>query len=137
MLCDGAYLDNEKLQKYLLKNIVDYHIRKAQLLSLQGTFMDVQNIQVKASHSIWYNWKVRHELVKFTLKARLNILPVNFVTNIWNCENSPCCFLCNHQTESVAHVVNSSAKFKNFYSIRLQDVQGLPGCTRDVHRISH
>ena len=44
------------------------------------------------------------------------ILPVNFVTNIWNCENSPRCFICNHQTESVAHVVNSCAEFKNFYS---------------------
>ena len=118
VLCDGAYLDNEKLQKRLLKHTIKYHIRKARSLSLQGNFIDVQNIQVKASHSIWFNWKVMDVLVKFTLKARLNILPVNFITNIWHCENSPRCFLCNHQTESVAHVVNSCAEFKNFYSRR-------------------
>ena len=73
-------------RKRSLKHTVNYHIRKARSLSLQGDFIDVQNTQVKDSHSIWYNWKVMDELVKFTLKARLNILPVNFITNIGNCE---------------------------------------------------
>ena len=107
------------LQKKLYKCFIDKEIEKANDLSIQGNFIGLNGIQVKASHSILYNWSVNDELVKFTIKARLNILPTNFTTHIWNRENDPNCpFGCN-RSESMAHVLNGCFRvFKNFYSRR-------------------
>ena len=57
-------------------------------------------------------------LVRFCLKARLNILPTNFTKHIWNKENNPACTFCNNDTESMAHVLNGCRQFQNYYSSR-------------------
>ena len=66
---------------------------------------------MKASHSIFNNWKVNDKLIKFVAKARLNIS--------WNRDNNPLCpFGCN-KTESMAHLLNGCQRtFGNFYSRR-------------------
>ena len=61
---------------------------------------------------------VSDELIKFTVKARLNILPTNFTLFIWDRKKDPKCTLCSHSTESIAHVLNSCKIFKNFRSRR-------------------
>ena len=47
-------------------------------LSLQGAFLQIQNVDEKISNTIHYNWKLNNELLIFCVKARLNILPTNF-----------------------------------------------------------
>ena len=58
--------------------ILEKQLVKAQSLSLQGSFFLLDNIDNKNSHTIYYNWNVSDELIKFIVKARLNILPTNF-----------------------------------------------------------
>ena len=57
-------------------------------------------------------------LFSFTVKARLNILPTNFTLHIWDREKDPACLLCHHPCESMAHLLSSCPKFKNFRSRR-------------------
>ena len=91
----------------------------AKSLSLQGNYLGMENISPKISHSILYNWKLNDQLLIFCVKARLNILPTNFTTYIWNRDNDPRCPFCKHCTESMAHLLNGcQTGFKNFYSKR-------------------
>ena len=46
---------------------------------LQRTFLQIQNVHEKISNIIHYNWKLNDELLIFCVKARLNILPTNFI----------------------------------------------------------
>ena len=86
-------------------------------LSLQGTLLQIQNVDEKISNTIHYNWKLNDELLTFFVKARLNILPTNFTLYIWNRDNDPRCQFCNQCTESMAHLLNGcQSEFGNFYS---------------------
>ena len=86
-------------------------------LSLQGTLLQIQNVDEKISNTIHYNWKLNNELLIFCVKARLNILPTNFTLYIWNRDNDPRCQFCNQCTESMAHLLNGcQSEFGNFYS---------------------
>ena len=86
-------------------------------LSLQGTLLQIQNVDEKISNTIHYNWKLNDELLTFFFKARLNILPTNFTLYIWNRDNDPRCQFCNQCTESMAHLLNGcQSEFGNFYS---------------------
>ena len=107
------------LQKRIYKCFIEKELEKATELSLQGNFIGLKDIQLKSSHSLLYNWSVNDELVRFTIKARLNILPTNFTTYIWKRDNNPNCpFGCKH-TESMAHLLNGCfTTFKNYYSRR-------------------
>ena len=88
-------------------------------LTLQGAFLQIQNVDEKISNTIHYNWKLNDELLIFCVKARLNILPTNFTLYIWNGDNGPRCHFCYHCTESMAHLLNGCrAEFGNFYSRR-------------------
>ena len=88
-------------------------------LSLQGAFLQIQNVDEKISNTIHYNWKLNNELLIFCIKATLNILPTNFTLYIWNRDNDPGCQFCNYCTESMAHLLNGChAEFGNFYSTR-------------------
>ena len=88
-------------------------------LSLQGAFLQIQNVDEKISNTIHYLWKLIDELLIFRVKARLNILSTNFTLYIWNRDNDPGCQFCNHCTESMAHLLNGChAEFGNFYSKR-------------------
>ena len=75
-------------------------------LSLQGAFLQIQNVDEKISNTIHYNWKLNDELLTFFVKARLNILPTNFTLYIWNRDKDPRCQFCNHCTESMTHLLN-------------------------------
>ena len=110
--------ESKTLQKRLFKITTTKRIEKAKSLVLQGNFIQLPGIIAKASHSIYYNSKINDDLVKFCLKARLNILPTNFTKFIWNRENNPACSFCKHATETVAHVLNGCKRFRNFYSSR-------------------
>ena len=76
------------------------------------------DVQLKSSHSIFYNWKVSDLLVKFAIKARLSLLPTNFTKLVWNRDNDPSCPFCHQHTESVAHLMNKCKEFHIFYSRR-------------------
>ena len=116
---EGETFDENNLNKILYKKIVDGICEHTKTLSLQGPFLDMNHVDPKISNTIHYNWSVNDELVTFLTKARLNILPVNFIKYIWNRDNDPKCTFCNHKTESMAHVLNGCKnQFKNYYSRR-------------------
>ena len=73
---------------------IDRDLQKSKELRIQGPFLGLNDIQIKASHSIFYNWNVSDDLVRFAIKARLSLLPTNFTTHIWNRTNDPCCPFC-------------------------------------------
>ena len=91
--CEGEiYITN--IRNVLIKRIVKKNLQRAEKLVMQGTFMTMKNIQIKVSHSVLYNWSISDILVKFCLKARLNILPTAYTKYLWNNENDPLCKLC-------------------------------------------
>ena len=84
VIYNGMVLPNHNLQNKLFDLCIRRDLANAESLTLQGPFFCLKNVNMKASHSIFYNWKVNDELIKFVAKARLNILPTNFTTHIWN-----------------------------------------------------
>ena len=113
---DQVYANNIRnvLNKRILKRNLDY----VNELAIQGKFLSMPNIQIKASHSVLYNWNISDTLVKFCLKARLNILPTEYTKYLWNKENDPICRLCKSKREYMSHVLNGCKEFNNFYSWR-------------------
>ena len=112
------YIDNTKVNKVLKSLLLKRQLEKAMLLSLQGSFFNLNLIDNKNSHCIYYNWKLSDELIIFLVKARLNILPTNFTLHIWDRQKDPICPLCRHPSESIAHLLNSCRRFQNFRSRR-------------------
>ena len=91
----------------------------SETLRLQGVFLQIQNVDEKISNTIHYNWTLNDQLLIFCVKVRLNIRPTNFTLFIWKRENNPRCSVCNHATESMAHLLNGCKReFGNFYSRR-------------------
>ena len=135
ILMDDKILDETShLQKVLFKRSVMKNVQKARGLTVQGPFLGIENVQLKSSHSIFYNWKVSDVLVKFAIKARLSLLPTNFTKYLWNRENDPTCPLCYRKSESIAHVMNSCRQFKNFYSRRHDRIVSEIARVIKVHR---
>ena len=119
VIIDGKFHDDtSSLQKILFHYTVKRDLIKAKELSIQGCFFGMDGIHLKSSHSIFYNWKIDDLLVKFSIKARLSLLPTNFTLHIWNRENDPLCPFCRNHTESMAHLMNGCHEFRNFYSRR-------------------
>ena len=85
---------------------------------MQGNFIKMENIEQKISHQIYYGWKLSDSLVTFVVRARMNQLPCNQLIHMWNKEYEKRCALCNHNVESVAHLMSSCRKFKDLYSRR-------------------
>ena len=112
------------LEKRLFRITIDSDLQKSKELSIQGPFLGLTDIQIKASHSIFYNWNISDDLVRFAIKARLSLLPTNFTTYIWNRTNDPCCPFCFGHTESIAHLFNGCKEFHNFYSRRHDRIVG-------------
>ena len=107
------------LNKALFENLKSQLKVHAGSLSLQGAFLQIQNVDEKISNTINCNWKLNDELLIFYVKARLNILPTSFTLCICKRNNDPRCQLCNHCTESMAHLLNGChVGFGNFYSKR-------------------
>ena len=69
---------------------------------MQGNFLSLEGVNNKISNTILSNWNFDDDLVKFCVKARLNIIPTNFNIFIWNRLHDPKCALCHHKTESPA-----------------------------------
>ena len=119
VIIDGKFHDDtSSLQKILFHYTVKRDLIKAKELSIQGCFFGMDGIHLKSSHSIFYNWKIDDLLVKFSIKARLSLLPTNFTLHIWNREHDPLCPFCRNHTESMAHLMNGCHEFRNFYSRR-------------------
>ena len=119
ILCNGEkYSNHAKIRDVLKSLIVKKQQDKARSLSIQGCFFIMSNIDNINSHNVYYNWKLSDDLIKFVVKARLNILPTNFTLFIWDRNKDPKCLLCTHPTESVAHLLNSCTRFTNFRSRR-------------------
>ena len=115
---EKIFHDSDKLQKRLFKLCVDRDVVKAKSLGIQGPFLGISGVQLKSSHSLFYNWEISDQLVVFGIKARLSLLPTNFTTYIWNRDNNPMCPFCRRHTESVAHMMNGCSEFRNYYSKR-------------------
>ena len=113
---DEYYNDKADLTKQLFMHSVKRDLNKASTLSLQGTYFNLENIDVNNSHTICNIWKLSDDLVKFLIKARLNILPTNFTLYIWNRDHDVRFPFCNHLTESIAHLLNGCIIFKKFYT---------------------
>ena len=113
---DTIFNDTNNLQKRLFKLCINRDVEKAKQLAIQGPFLGMKGVQLKASHSLFYNWGISDQLVMFGIKARLSLLPTNFTTYIWNHANNPTCPFCRRHTESIAHLMNGCYEFRNFYS---------------------
>ena len=87
-------------------------------LSLQGAFLQIQNVDEKISNTLHYNWKLNDELLRFCVKARLNILPTNFTLCIWNRDNDPRCQFCNYCTESMAHLLKGRIQSLETFTVK-------------------
>ena len=48
----------------------------------------------------------------------MNQIPCNQLIHFWNKEHDKKCVMCNHRTESVAHLMNSCKRFKDLCSKR-------------------
>ena len=118
ILVNGEYHKGGKIKAILYDYIMAKRIEKAKSLNMQGNFLSMEGINNKISNTILYNWNVSDDLVKFCVKARLNIIPTNFNIFIWNRQHDPKCSLCQHKTESTAHVLNGCHVLNNFYSAR-------------------
>ena len=119
VILGGKFFDDtSSLQKILFNHTVKRGLIKANELSIQGCYFGMDAIHLKSSHSIFYNWKIDDLLVKFSIKARLSLLPTNFTLYIWNREHDPLCPFCRSHTESMAHLMNGCHEFRNFYSRR-------------------
>ena len=92
VILDGKFYDDtSSLQKILFNHTVKRDLISAKELSIQGCYFGMDDIHLKSSHSIFYNWKIDDLLVKFSIKARLSLLPTNFTLHIWNREHDPLC----------------------------------------------
>ena len=107
-----------RLKRLSMISFFSKRITKARTLIMQGNFLDMVGINNKLSNTILYNWNVDDDLMKFCVKARLNIISTNFNIFIWNRLHDPKCSLCHHTTESTAHVLNGCHVLENFYSAR-------------------
>ena len=54
-IADSYYDDNCALQKVIFDSTVERDLERAKTLSIQGPFLGLKDIQLKASHSILYN----------------------------------------------------------------------------------
>ena len=134
LICTNAIILNssQKLQKTWYNLCVKDDIKRAESMSIQGSFFRLTHINAKCSHSIFYNWKVNDDLITFNMKDRLSILSTNFTTYLSNKENDNLCpFGCNH-TENMAHLLNT---FGNFYSRRQNCVvERISELLKECHR---
>ena len=115
---NDEYFNGINVKKVLHEHILSKRIQRAKSLNMQGNFISMIGINNKLSNTILYNWNVDDNLMKFCVRARLNIIPTNFNIFIWNRTHDPKCLLCQHKTESTAHVLNGCRILKNFYSAR-------------------
>ena len=118
VLLNGEYIKGDNVKTNIYHHMLRKRIGKAKTLNMQGNFLGIEGTNKKLSNTILYNWNVDDMLMSFLVKARLNIIPTNFNIFIWNRTHDPKCSLCEHKTESTAHVLNGCRVLRNFYSAR-------------------
>ena len=118
IIIDGREINQRNLKREIEKEFEKIDLLGCLELRMQGNFIKMENIEQKISHQIYYGWKLSDSLVTFVVRARMNQLPCNQLINMWNKEHEKRCTLCNHNIESVAHLMSSCRKFKDLYSRR-------------------
>ena len=84
---------------------------------MQGTLIDLRNVDYLKSQDIFGNMKMADVLVVFQYKIRHNVSGCNYTLSIWY-GSSPRCPLDNYRLESMAHLLSSCSEFKDVYSAR-------------------
>ena len=118
IIINGREINQGNLKQEIEKEFEKIDLLGCLELRMQGNFIKMENIEQKISHQIYYGWKLSDSLVTFVVRARMNQLPCNQLIHMWNKEHEKRCALCNHNVESVAHLMSSCRKFKDLYSRR-------------------
>ena len=90
-------------------------------LKLQGQLACLPTADHSVSHSIFKNHAVDEEIVTFTMKARLQVLPTRLNLSLWYPDTfSPHCLHHDHNTptESLSHILNGCHVYKGMYIAR-------------------
>ena len=89
-------------------------------LRMQGKLACLDFADHSASHSMYKNAAVGEDILCFTAKARLQVLPTKYNLALWYpAHHHPNCIMhSGHQLESVAHVVNGCTMYKGLYIAR-------------------
>ena len=102
VVANGREMHQQNLKQELEREIEKLGLTECSELGFQGNLIAIYS----------------DNLVKFVLRARMNQIPCNQLIRFWNKDHDKKCFLCNHYTESVAHLMNSCKRFKDLYSKR-------------------
>ena len=91
-------------------------------LRLQGKLACIDAADHSVSHSIYKNAAIGEDVLKFTIKARLQVLPTKYNLSTWYPDiHSPLC-IHHHNSEqhleSTAHILNGCSAYKNAYIAR-------------------
>ena len=92
-------------------------------LSLQGKLAHLPSANHSLSHSIFSNSSIGEDILKFTIKARLQVLPTKYNLATWYpSQHEPHCILHPHPTpdnkESMAHILNGCSQYRGLYIAR-------------------
>ena len=87
IIIDGREINQRNLKQEIEKEFEKIDLLGCLELRMQGNFVDMENIEQKISHQIYYGWKLSHSLVTFVIRARMNQLPCNQFINLWNKEH--------------------------------------------------
>ena len=79
-LVKGTWCDNQcELQKKLYQLCVERDVEASKELTVQGCYLNLENVHIKSSHSIYYNWKVDDALVILQSKRDLAFSPLTLL----------------------------------------------------------
>lgn len=103
--------------------IEKYQLRQRQHwagLRLQGKLACLPCADHTVSHSILRNTAIDESILKFAIKARLQVLPTKFNLALWypSQHESHCILHNNREPESVAHIMNGCPALKGLYTAR-------------------
>ena len=91
-------------------------------LRLQGKLACLDFADHSVSHSMYRNAAVGEDILCFTVKARLQVLPTKYNLALWypNTHHPHCIMHSNpnQHLESIAHIVNGCNKYKGLYTAR-------------------
>ena len=102
-------------------------------LRLQGKLACLQSADHSVSHSILKNAAIDEEILIFTIKARLQVLPTKLNLSIWypNNHDSHCLHHGQRQTiESMSHILNGCNVYQGLYIARHDRIVDI--ITKDV-----
>ena len=107
-------------------------------LRLQGKLACLASADHSVSHSILKNAAIDEDILIFTVKARLQVLPTKLNLSIWypNRHDSYCLHHGQHQIiESMSHILNGCNVYKGLYIARHDRIVDI--ITKDVSPMFH